>query len=78
MDDQQGNAGSGAKEYKSEALPDMIEEPVHVALDPEEFEERVHLELHKSGIKHDRDAHIDLSEEKYQARRDRPLAWHEP
>src|SRR5207248_2200591 len=65
MDDQKGSKSAGAGKGDVEPMPDMIEEPPHVAIAPEEFEERAKIELHKRGGRQQREHHVDLSKEEY-------------
>ena len=67
MDDQKGSksGGAGKRDRDAEPLPDMIEEPPHVAVAPEEFEERAKIELHKRVARQQREHHVDLSKEEY-------------
>ena len=65
MEDQQGSKSGGAKRDDIEPMADMIEEPPHVGVAPEEFEERAKDEWHKRQGRQQRDHHVDLSKEEY-------------
>src|SRR4051794_16446312 len=65
MDDQDRSKSENRPTRDVDALPDMIEEPRHVAVDPEEFEERAKVDFHKRGTRQERDHHVDLSKEEY-------------
>ncbi|MFL5735477.1 MAG: hypothetical protein ACJ78Q_20140 [Chloroflexia bacterium] len=65
MDDQDRSKGADTRKSDVEPMQDMIEEPPHVAIHPDEFEERAKIDLHQRGARLDRDRHIDLSQEEY-------------
>jgi excisionase family DNA binding protein len=65
MDDQKPVSKPEPRKSDVEPMLDMIEEPPHVALDPEEFEERAKVELHKRIARQERVHHVDLSKEEY-------------
>src|SRR5438067_9608198 len=65
MEDQDGSKSAGTRKSDVDPMLDMIEEPPHVAVDPQEFEERAKIEFHKRGARQERSQHIDLSKEEY-------------
>ena len=66
MDDQNNRPNVGQNSDR-EVMTDVTDEHPHIGFepDPDSFEERVHLEMHRRGVRHERGQHIDLSKEEY-------------
>src|SRR5438034_11035782 len=65
MDNEKGTESAGTDKSDNSPMTDMADDSPHLLIEPEEFEERARVELHKRGRREAREQHVDLSKEEY-------------